>query len=77
VDVTVNLERFPTRVCELMIEDNTGEDFAGLLARELTTRCDAEFEFRIQQRRASATDLFRRSCLEPPFDQRSPASRVT
>ncbi len=41
--ITVKLERFAARVCELVIEGNTREDFDKILSRVLSARFHTEF----------------------------------
>ncbi|MFC7325987.1 hypothetical protein ACFQMF_15590 [Halorubrum rutilum] len=62
--VTIKLERFPTRICELLIKSNPREDFLEILSRVLSTRFHAEFELWEQHRRRSTANLFRLSCLD-------------
>jgi hypothetical protein len=61
---TVKLERFPTRICELLLKSDTREDSAEIHSRVLTAQFDAEFQLRKQDRRHSMTDLFRLNCLD-------------
>ncbi|MFD1572056.1 hypothetical protein ACFR9T_15970 [Halorubrum laminariae] len=62
--VTIKLERFPTRICELLVKSNPREDFLEILSRVLSTRFYTEFELWKQHCRRSTANLFRLSCLD-------------